>query len=65
MRKISKQRWNKEELEKWYYDEEKTLAAIGQIMNVSKERVRQVMERMGLKRRTQKGLKHKKKGGEV
>lgn len=60
--KQQKPRWNKEELEKWYYDEKKTLVDIGQITGVSKERVRQVMERMGFKRRPQKGLEHKSKG---
>jgi len=42
--------WDTDTLSRLYYTEGKTLADIGEIYHVSRERVRQVMERAGLKR---------------
>ena len=54
-------KWNKEELERLY--ETLTLEEIGIKFGVSRERIRQVMEKFGIERRTPnplKGSKHSK-----
>ncbi len=46
---------NKEELSKLYYSEGKTLQQIGDIFNLTKERIRQLMESFNLPRYTKRG----------
>jgi len=43
-------KWDKEELTRLYVEDGLTLEAIGQRYGVSRERVRQVVEKFGLKR---------------
>ena len=50
--------WNKEELERLY--ETQTLEEIGQLYGVSRERIRQVMDKFGIKRRASNPVKGSK-----
>ena len=46
-----KTEWNKGELTHLYWDEDKTLQEIGDLFGVTRERVKQVMERFSIPRK--------------
>lgn len=56
--KKQKADWNKEELNRLYWAEDKSLQQIGDLFGVTRERIKQVMERFSIPRK--KGWAHQK-----
>ena len=58
-------KWDKDELEKLYLEDEMSLQEIGDRFKVTRSRVQQVMHRLGIQRRKQYGTAHKNRLGRL